>query len=150
FSLCAVTFRRGSQNQGPPAVCWRFLWGAVWAPRFAVIFSLHLFFLACGLSLPAPVPPRALLCRQTRIARLGHSGAESVEHAGILPLTRRAVQPLVHPFRLLLRQLGHAADAEHLEVAQHGRPDGDQVGELPCGGGHKTLLDFIVRTDYSK
>jgi hypothetical protein len=80
-------------------------------------------------SLPAPIPPLAPLCRQPRIPRLRHRRTERVQHAGILPLAGDAIQPRTHPLRVLLCQLRHAADAQHLEIAQHRRSNRNQILE---------------------
>src|SRR5215469_13225799 len=96
--------------------------------------------LFCGFSFPAPIPPLALLGWQARVPRLRHGRAKSIQHAGILALARLAVQLLVQFPRLLLCELRDAADAEHLEVAQHCRSDGDQVAEFPFRRSHKNPL----------
>ena len=79
------------------------------------------------LPLPAPVPPLALLGRKKRIAGLSYGRREGVQAADVDALTRNAAEFLVEPGRVLPGQLADAVDAEKLEVAQHGRANGDQV-----------------------
>jgi hypothetical protein len=79
------------------------------------------------LSQAAPVPPLALLGGKKRIAGLGHSGGKDVLAADINPLAGGAAESLVKPAWILAGKLFHAADAEQLKIAQHGRPNGDQV-----------------------
>src|SRR5580698_9185802 len=93
--------------------------------------SLLLYVLTSFLPLPAPPPPLALLRHQPRILRLCHRRAEYIQHANILMLPRHASQFLVHPLRILLRQLSHASDTQQLEVPQHRRSDGNQIPEFP-------------------
>jgi hypothetical protein len=69
----------------------------------------------------------ALLDGKKRIARLGHSGGEDVLAADIDALAGGAAELLVEPGRISPGKLFHAVDANQLKIAQHGRPNGNQV-----------------------
>src|SRR5271154_1692452 len=90
-----------------------------------------------GLSLAAPIPPLALFAGQARIARLRHGGAKNVEAADIHPLAGFGAQALVQLFGILTRELRHAANAEQVEIAKHGRADGDEIPEAAVSGRHE-------------
>jgi len=79
------------------------------------------------LSQAAPVPPLALIGGKKRIACLGHGGGKDVLAADIDALAGGAAEFPVEPGRISAGKLFHAADAEQLKIAQHGRPNGDQV-----------------------
>src|SRR5207237_8791477 len=82
-------------------------------------------------SLAAVVPDLPLLRWHSRVPLLPYRRPNPFQLSWFLLLSRLAVQPLVHLVRLLLRQLCHAWDSEHLEMAKHRRPDGKQIRELP-------------------
>jgi hypothetical protein len=75
-----------------------------------------------GLSLAAPIPPLALLGRKKRITGLRDCGGKDVLAADIDALTGDAAEFLVEPRWILAGKLLHAADAEKLKIAEHGRP----------------------------
>jgi uncharacterized glyoxalase superfamily protein PhnB len=60
----------------------------------------------------------ALLRRQPRILRLRHRRAKRVQHAGVLPLAAQAVQPFIHPPRVLPRQLRDAVNPQLRKIPQ--------------------------------
>src|SRR4029077_6238061 len=93
-----------------------------------------------GFPLPAPRPPLALLGRKQRIAGLSYGRGEDVLAADVDALAGNAAELLIEPGRVLPGKLLDAADTEKLEVAQHGRADGDQVMNLSLWGWHKFLL----------
>src|SRR5580765_1435419 len=82
--------------------------------------------IAC-LSLPAPVPPLALIGGKKRVARLGHGSRENILAADIHALAGNAAQFLIEAGRVLAGKLFHAADAEQFKIAQHGGTNGDQI-----------------------
>src|SRR5689334_19596551 len=73
------------------------------------------------LALPAPVPPLALLRRKQRIARLLDRRGEDVLAADVDALAGHGAELPVEARRIAPGQLLHAADAQDLEVPQHGR-----------------------------
>src|ERR1043166_9419276 len=89
--------------------------------RSGTVSSRRLVAAILRLSLPAPIPPLALLGRKKRIARLRHGCGKDILAADIDALSGNAAEPLVKPPRILPRQLLDAANAQKLEVAQHGR-----------------------------
>src|SRR5271155_3503562 len=90
-----------------------------------------------GLSAAAPIPPLALFTAQPRIARLRHGRAEHVQAADIHRLAGFGAQALVQLFGILARELRHAANAEQVEIAKHGRADGDEIPEAAISGRHE-------------
>src|SRR5258707_15222142 len=78
-----------------------------------------------GLSLPAPVPPLALLSGKKRIAGLGYGGGEDDLATDINTLAGSTAEFLVELLWILSRELFHVADAEKLKITQHGWADGD-------------------------
>src|SRR5262249_44627849 len=94
---------------------------------FSFLCSATLF---CFFPFAAPIPPLALLCRQSRIPRLRNRRAENIEHARVLPFAGHALQLAVQSRRLLLCELPYTANPQHLEVPQHRRADREQVSQL--------------------
>src|SRR5438309_3536568 len=96
--------------------------------RSAVVrSSLRLRFGTPRLPLAAPVPPYTFLRRQSWIARLRDGCSEDVEAADVRTLPGDLAQASIHLARVGVSQLSDAADAQQLEVAQHGRPYRDQI-----------------------
>jgi hypothetical protein len=77
------------------------------------------------LSQAAPVPPPALLGGKKRVAGVSHGGGKNVLATDIDTLAGGAAEFLVKPGGILAGELFHAADAEQLKIAQHGRSHGD-------------------------
>jgi hypothetical protein len=69
----------------------------------------------------------ALRRGQPRIARLGHRRAKHVKNAGILPLPGQPAKPIVHFSRVGARKLAKVSNAQHFEIAEHGRSHGNQI-----------------------
>jgi hypothetical protein len=69
----------------------------------------------------------ALLSRQKRIARLGHSGMKDILATNVNALAHNAAELVVEPGWVLPGQLFDASNPEKLKVPQHGWPDGNQV-----------------------
>src|SRR5271156_4044924 len=90
-----------------------------------------------GLSLAAPIPPLALFTGQARIAGLRYRCGENIEATNINRLAGFGTEALVKFFGILAGQLGHAANAEQVEIVQHGRADGDEICDAATGGGHE-------------
>src|SRR5271155_3001083 len=96
------------------------------------VVRLRLLDLAAGiagLSLAAPIPPLALFTAQARVAGLRYCCAENIQAANIHRLPGSGAQALVQFFGVLARELRHAANAEQIEIAQHGGADGDEIRE---------------------
>src|SRR5208283_6234972 len=93
-----------------------------------------------GLPSATPIPPLALRRGQPRIAGLGHGGGERIQDAEVLRLSGDAAQPFIEPAGTAAGELGDGADAELLEIAKHGRSDGDEIAELPLCRHRKNLL----------
>jgi hypothetical protein len=87
----------------------------------------------------APVPPLALLGGKKRIAGLGYGSGKDVLAADIDALAGGTAEFLVEPGRVLPSKLFHAADAKKLKIAQHGRPNGDQILQMTLLYWHKKL-----------
>src|ERR1035437_6456417 len=85
----------------------------------------------------APIPPLALLRRKARIPGLGHGRAKDIQHTRVLALAGKAAQLFVHTLRVLAGQVRHALYAQHLEIADHGRANRDQVLETALLGKHR-------------
>src|ERR1700689_1221670 len=96
--------------------------GVVKAVRFFLVAGI-----AC-LSLAAPIPPLAFTGAEPRIAGLRYCCAENIEAADIHRLAGFGAQALVQLVGILARELHHAANAEQIEIAQHGRADRDEIG----------------------
>jgi hypothetical protein len=79
------------------------------------------------LSLAAPIPPLALRRGQQWIARLGHRRAKHVEDARVLPLPCQPAKPIIHFARVGTRKLANVSNAQHFEIAEHGRSHGNQI-----------------------
>src|SRR5581483_8089563 len=87
-------------------------------------------FLVAGmarLSLPAPVPPLALLGWQQGIASLGHSRCENVLAADINVLSGDAAELAIELDRILTGKLLYAADSQHFKISQHGWTNRNKV-----------------------
>jgi hypothetical protein len=65
------------------------------------------------------------------MARLGHGRAKDIETADIYRLTRFCAQALVKLFRILARELSHAANPQQTEIAKHGRPNRNKILKTP-------------------
>lgn len=87
-----------------------------------------------GFAFAAVIPPLALFGGEVWIAGLGDSGAEGVENARIDTLAGEALEAGAHFPGVLLGELRDGADAELIEIAEHGWADGDEVGEVALGG----------------
>jgi hypothetical protein len=70
-----------------------------------------------------------LIGGKERIARLGHGGKENVLAADVHGLRGNATEFLIQPRGTLAGKLLHGMNAQKLKVAQHGRPNGDEVFE---------------------
>src|SRR5215510_15435692 len=68
----------------------------------------------------APVPPLTLFSRQERIPGLSDRCGENIQAADVVPLPGDAAEFGVKPSWILPAELRHAADAQQLEIAQHG------------------------------
>src|SRR4051812_47336445 len=93
------------------------------SPAFFVARFLCGVLLAAGiagLSLAAPVPPLALLGREKWVAGLCYGGRENVLAADIDALAGGAAEFPIQLYRIALRKLLDAADAEQLKIAEHG------------------------------
>jgi hypothetical protein len=80
-----------------------------------------------SLSLTAPIPPLALLGGKKWVAGLGYGGRKDVLAADIDALASSAAKMLIELYRIALRKLLYAADAEQLKVAKHGWSDRNQI-----------------------
>lgn len=65
-----------------------------------------------------------------RVARLGDGGVECVQDAGVLVLAGEALEACVHFLGVLFGELGNGMDAQPIEIAEHGGPDGDEIAEF--------------------
>jgi hypothetical protein len=83
-----------------------------------------------GFSFAAPIPPLTFLDGKMRVARLGYSGLEGVEDAGILVLASEAFEAGIELAGVAFGKLGNRADAEKVEIAFDGRADGEEIAEL--------------------
>ena len=97
--------------------------------RLCLITSLLLYVALLPPS--APIPPLALLRRQSRIPRLRHRRPKGIQNANILMLPRHPSQLPVKPFRILSRKLCHAPHPEQLKIPQHRRTHRDQIPKTP-------------------
>jgi hypothetical protein len=68
------------------------------------------------LSLPAPVPPLALLERQLWIPRLGNGSAENIEATDVLCLAPDAAQAFIELLGIASCELLHFAHSQQLKV----------------------------------
>jgi hypothetical protein len=89
-----------------------------------------------------------LLGGEKGIPGLGDGGGESIEAADVDFLPGDAAKLLVKLLRVLAGELGDGADVQKLEIAKHGRADGDEVPELASWAGHKILLDTSLWLAY--
>jgi hypothetical protein len=92
-----------------------------------------------GLPLMAPIPPLALLGREQRVAGLRYGRGEDVLAADVDALAGNAAELSIEPGRVLPGELCNVTDAEKLEVAQHGRANGDQVLKMSLWDWHGFL-----------
>src|SRR5271165_148571 len=76
------------------------------------------------LSLSAPIPPLALVERQPRIPCLRHGRPKDIQAADVLRLAGNLAKLLIELLWVLPRELGDAANAEQVEIAQHCRSNG--------------------------
>src|SRR5580700_6369288 len=103
------------------------------------VVSVERSFLAAGiasLSAAAPIPPLALCTGQPRIAGLRRRRGENIEAANIHGLACLGAQALIELFGILASELSHAANAEQIEIAKHGRADGNEIFEAALRGWH--------------
>src|SRR5208282_2149241 len=91
------------------------------------------------LSPPAPIPPLALFRWQKWIPSLRYRRPKNIQAADVLRLAGNLAELLIKLFRVLPGQLDHAGNAEQLEIAQHGRSDGNQVSQFTLFDGHENF-----------
>jgi hypothetical protein len=87
------------------------------------------------------MPPLAFLGAEPRIAGLRYRRAENIEAANIHCLPGFSAEALVQLLGILAGELSHAANAEQLKIAKHGRADGNEICEAAWIESHKFLLD---------
>src|SRR5512136_255242 len=78
----------------------------------------------------APVPPLALLFRQSGVLRLGDRRREDVHHAWVTAYPRQSAQTIIELPRVLPDQLLHPGDPEELKIADRCRPHRVKVPEV--------------------
>src|SRR5579863_1166790 len=101
------------------------------------------------LSLAAPIPPVALLRGKPGILGLRHSGGEGVQAADVDMLLQDTAEFIVKFPGILTCKLGNGADAQQLEIPQHGGANGCQVLQTTLHFFHKNLLDREISLLYS-
>src|SRR5579863_5106350 len=106
--------------------------GVVSAPCLAPV-------IAC-LPFATPIPPLALLCRQTWISGLRYGRTKDIEAADVHRPLGNSAKLFVKFLRILPGELVHAGNSKQLEIAQHGRPDRHQVLQFTFFQRHKFSL----------
>jgi hypothetical protein len=92
-----------------------------------------------GLSLPAPIPPLALVGWQPRIASLCDGRAKCVQAANIDVPAGDFAELLIQANGILFGEVRDIANAQEFKIAEYSGPDGDQIFEV-AGGRHKNSL----------
>jgi len=68
-----------------------------------------------------------LFNRESRIARLGHGRAKSVQAADVLVLRRDAAKRFIQTLGISPGKLWDSAHAQDFEITQHGGTDRNQI-----------------------
>jgi hypothetical protein len=82
-------------------------------------------------SAPRPPPPLTLLYRKIRIASLGDSATERIEHARVLARLRFRAEPVIQGVRIRRGQRFHGPDSKPVEIRFNRRAYTRQTAKLP-------------------